>query len=97
MKQPTFRRRDTPPAKAIAEFAAGADEPKQEQTPDEPKPEASPDLDKNAPRTRRTQYTFNEYEHAQVKAAAQKTGRSMLSFMRFAVMQEASRVLGDEE
>ncbi len=84
----SFRRRETPTPKreAIAEFAAGADD---------PKPALS--LDKNAARTRRTQYPFNEYEYQQVKAAAQATGRTMLGFMRYAVMQEAARVLEKEK
>lgn len=87
MKQP-FRKRETPtPAReAIAEFAAGADDPK-----------PTSNLDKNAPRTRRTQYPFNEYEYNQVKAAAQATGRTMLGFMRYSVMQEAARVLEKEK
>lgn len=86
MTKSTFRRRNTPPARAIEEFAAGADDPK-----------PALNMDKNAPRTRRTQYPFNEYEYTRIKAAAGATGRSMLGFMRFAVMQEASRVLDDEE
>ncbi|MCP2005610.1 UNVERIFIED_ORG: chromosome partitioning protein [Buttiauxella agrestis ATCC 33320] len=54
-------------------------------------------LDPEAPRNRRTQYLFNDYEHDMVYRAAKARYCSMQAFMRQAVMQATRKVLGEDK
>lgn len=89
MKNQPFRKREIAPAEEIKRFSSGADDPKPAQQP-------VPELDPEAPRHRRTQYLFNDYEHDLIYRAAKATDRSMQAFMRRAVIQEAKTTLGEE-
>ncbi|WP_237932352.1 division plane positioning ATPase MipZ [Buttiauxella sp. S19-1] len=72
----------------IKEFTSSADTPKTQQLVQMPAPDA--------PRNRRTQYLFNDYEHDLIYRAAKATDRSMQAFMRRAVLQGARKVLGED-
>lgn len=70
----------------IKDFASSAGATKTQQQPEQI-------LDPAAPRNRRTQFPFNDYEHDLLHRAAKAADRSMLSFIRRSAIQAALKVL----
>ena len=85
-KPASAKRQPTP--EEIEAFASGADGGTAK-----PKPEAKPDLDPNAKREfKAIRVPFNEFEYSKLEEAANKTGRTKLNVIRWAILKLAEEM-----